>query len=92
VPTTGAAIEPPRHANASRGKRRRLEALTRSVAFTGGGETYALNWRSDPRLLAILARTVQRELKARLDRASQSSRRARKPTPAVRTGRRPIAH
>jgi len=29
------------------------------------GDTYALDWRSDPRLLAILARSVKREREAR---------------------------
>src|SRR5437879_13439776 len=30
-----------------------------------GGDTYALDWRSDPRLLAILARATRRELQVR---------------------------
>jgi hypothetical protein len=30
-----------------------------------GGDTYALDWRSDPHLLAILARTARRERRAR---------------------------
>jgi len=30
-----------------------------------GGDTYALDWRSDPHLLAILARAARRERRAR---------------------------
>jgi hypothetical protein len=46
----------------------RGDARVRSVATPGvhrGGDTDALDWRSDPRLLAILARGVKRERAAR---------------------------
>jgi hypothetical protein len=49
-----------------------------------GGDTYALDWRSDPHLLAILARAARRELQAReegqsrwrRDELDESTRRA----------------
>ncbi len=46
----------------------RQEVRVRSVAVPRvhrGGDTDALDWRSDPHLLAILARGAQRERKAR---------------------------
>jgi hypothetical protein len=46
------------------------DARVRSVATPGvyrGGDTDALDWRSDRRLLAILARGVKREREARED-------------------------
>ena len=46
----------------------RLDVRVRSVAVPRvhrGGDTDALDWRSDPHLLAILARGVKREREAR---------------------------
>ncbi len=50
------------------GREPRQDERVRSVAVPRvhrGGDTDALDWRSDPRLLAILARGAQRERKAR---------------------------
>jgi len=52
-----------------------------------GGDTYALDWRSDPRLLAILARATRRELQAREEGQSRW-RRAELEQPALQAGRR----
>jgi hypothetical protein len=57
-----------RNPSAHSNRQPRQDALTRAVALIGGGDTYALNWRSDPRLLAILARAAHRERNARGDR------------------------
>jgi hypothetical protein len=46
----------------------RQDVRVRSVAVPRvhrGGDTFALDWRSDPHLLAILARGVKREREAR---------------------------
>ena len=50
------------------GRRRETRQTARSVAVPRmhrGGDTYALAWRSDPRLLAILTRCAEREREAR---------------------------
>jgi hypothetical protein len=70
--------EPLRRGNPTPIRPLRQEAPTLR-APTSRGDTYALNWRSDPRLLAILARTVQREMKARADRAPPPNRLPREP-------------
>jgi hypothetical protein len=63
----------------------RQDVRVRSVAVPRahiGGDTDALDWRSDPHLLAILARGVKREREARekdhfrRDKLAQSARRA----------------
>lgn len=49
-------------------RKTRQGVRVRSVAVPRprvGGDTDALDWRSDPRLLAILARSVKREREAR---------------------------
>src|SRR2546421_8569497 len=51
------------------------------------GDTYALDWRSDPRLLAILARATRRELQAREEGQSRW-RRAELDQPALQARRR----
>ena len=51
-----------------------------------GGDTDALDWRSDPRLLAILARGVKREREARDD---DQFRRDELDQPARRAGALP---
>jgi hypothetical protein len=48
----------------SRGMRQRVRSLT-ATRVHRGGDTDALDWRSDPHLLAILARVAQRERAAR---------------------------
>jgi hypothetical protein len=52
-----------------------------------GGDTYALDWRSDPHLLAILARSARRELQARKEGQSRW-RRAELEQPALQARRR----
>jgi hypothetical protein len=52
-----------------------------------GGDTYALDWRSDPRLLAILARTARRERRAREEGQSRW-RRDELDQPALQARRR----
>src|SRR5437016_14027949 len=52
-----------------------------------GGDTYALDWRSDPRLLAILARATRRELQAR-EEGQSLWRRAELDQPALQARRR----
>jgi len=52
----------------ARSRGMRQYARVRSVGVPGlhrSGDTDALDWRSDPRLLAILARVAQRERSAR---------------------------
>ena len=52
----------------ARSRETRQDVRARSVAVARvhrGGDTDALDWRSDPRLLAILARVAQRERSAR---------------------------
>jgi hypothetical protein len=52
----------------ARSRETRQDVRVRSVAVPRvhrGGATDALDWRSDPRLLAILARGVKREREAR---------------------------
>jgi hypothetical protein len=52
----------------ARSRETRQDVRVRSVAVARariGGDTAALDWRSDPRLLAILARGVKREREAR---------------------------
>jgi hypothetical protein len=51
-----------------------------------GGDTDALDWRSDPHLLAILARSVKRE---REGRDTNQFRRDELDQPALRPGARP---
>jgi hypothetical protein len=67
----------------------RRNVRVRSVAVPRariGGDTDALDWRSDPHLLAILARGVKRELDAR--KKEQFGRNELDP-PARRAGTRP---
>jgi hypothetical protein len=52
-----------------------------------GGDTYALDWRSDPRLLAILARAARRELQAR-EEGQSLWRRTELDQPALQARRR----
>ena len=66
----------------------RQDVRARSVAVPRahiGGDTDALDWRSDPHLLAILARGVKREREARDD---DQFRRDELDQPARRTGAR----
>ena len=50
----------------SRQVRRTVRARSVAVPWVhGGGHTYALDWRSDRHLLAILTRCVEREREAR---------------------------
>ena len=51
-----------------------------------GGDTDALDWHSDPHLLAILARSVKREREAR---ETDQFRRDERDHPARRAGARP---
>jgi hypothetical protein len=53
-----------------------------------GGDTYALDWRADPHLLAILARAARRQLQAR-ELGQSRWRRAEPDEPALQAGRRP---
>jgi hypothetical protein len=79
----------------TRSRRVRSYARVRSLAprTRRGGDTDALDWRSDPRLLAILARLAQRERAARekdqlpwrRDELDQQARRRRD-----RAGFRPV--
>jgi len=52
-----------------------------------GGDTYALDWRAEPHLLAILARATRRELQAR-ELGQSRWRRAELDQPALQAGRR----
>jgi len=52
-----------------------------------GGDTYALDWRADPHLRAILARAARRELQAR-ELGQSRWRRAELDEPALQAGRR----
>jgi hypothetical protein len=52
-----------------------------------GGDTYSLDWRADPDLLAILARATRRELQAREEGQSRW-RRAELDQPTLQAGRR----
>jgi len=56
-----------------------------------GGDTDALDWRSDPHLLAILARGVKREREAR-EKDQFPWRREELDQPARRAGARPHRH
>ena len=56
-----------------------------------GGDTDALDWRSDPHLLAILARGVKREREAR-EKDQFPRRRDELDQPAGRAGARPHRH
>jgi hypothetical protein len=56
-----------------------------------GGDTDALDWRSDPQLLAILARCVEREREAR-EKDQLPRRRDGLVQPALRARRRPDRH
>jgi len=56
-----------------------------------GGDTDALDWRSDPHLLAILARGVKREREAR-EKDQFPWRRDELDQPARRAGARPHRH
>jgi hypothetical protein len=56
------------HPAGARSRETHQNVRVRSVAVPRGrigGDTDALDWRSDPRLLAILARSVKREREAR---------------------------
>jgi hypothetical protein len=67
-------------------------ARVRSVAAPRAhisGDTDALGWRSDPRLLAIVVRGVKRE---RAAREKDQFRRDELDQPARRTGARPHRH
>ena len=63
--------EPPRARDRPAGARSRKTGQNIGVGSVGvprvhrGGDTDALDWRSDPHLLAILARGVKREREAR---------------------------
>jgi hypothetical protein len=77
----------PRGRTPSRGMRQ--YARVRSVAVPRahiGGDTDALDWRSDPRLLAILAQGIKREREAR---EKDQFRRDELGQPALRAGARP---
>jgi hypothetical protein len=71
----------------------RQDVRVRSVAVPRahiGGDTDALDWRSDPHLLAILARGVKREREARTDQLPW--RRDELHQPARRAGASPHRH
>jgi hypothetical protein len=73
----------------ARSRETRRDARVRSVAAPRariGGDTDALDWRSDPHLLAILARGVKREREAR---EKDQFRRDELGQPARRAGARP---
>ncbi len=73
----------------ARSRETRQDVRVRSVAVPRahiGGDTYALDWRSDPHLLAILARGVKREREAR---EKDHFRRDELDQPARRAGARP---
>jgi hypothetical protein len=72
-----------------RSRETRQDVRARSVAVPRvhrGGDTDALDWRSDPHLLAILARSVKREREAR---EKGQFRRDELDQPARRAGPRP---
>src|SRR2546429_3733602 len=74
-----------------RDRETRQDAAVGSVAVPRahiGGDTDALDWRSDPHLLAILARGVKRERQAR-EKDQFPQRRDGLGQPAVRAHRRP---
>jgi hypothetical protein len=75
----------------ARSRETRQDVRVRSVAVPHahiGGDTDALDWRSDPHLLAILARGVKREREAR--EKDQFPRRRDGPgQPALRAHRHP---
>jgi hypothetical protein len=69
----------------------RQDVRVRSLAVPRahlGGDTDALDWRSDPHLLAILARGVKREREAR-EKGQLAWRRYELQQPARRAGARP---
>jgi len=75
----------------ARSRGTRQDVRVRSVAIPRvqrGGDTYALDWRSDPHLLAILARAVKREREAR-EKGRFAWRRDELDQPARRAGARP---
>jgi hypothetical protein len=73
----------------SRGMRKYVGVRSASVPLMPrGGDTDALDWRSDPRLLAILARAAQRERAAR-EKDPFARRRDGLGQPAERARRRP---
>jgi len=75
----------------ARSRETRQEDRVRSVAVPRvqrGGDTDALDWRSDPHLLAILARGAQREWDAR-ETDQFAWRRDELDQPARRAGARP---
>jgi hypothetical protein len=75
----------------ARSRETRQDARVRSVAVPRahiGGDTDALDWRSDPHLLAILARGVKREREAR-ENVQLPQRREGLGQPALRAHRRP---
>jgi hypothetical protein len=74
----------------ARRREMRQDARVRSVAVPRGhrgGDTYALDWRADPHLLAILARSARRELRAR-ELGQSRWRRAELGEPALQADRR----
>jgi hypothetical protein len=75
----------------ARSRETRQDVRVRSAAVPRahiGGDTDALDWRSDPHLLAILARCVKREREAR-ERDQFPQRRDGLGQPALRAHRRP---
>jgi hypothetical protein len=75
----------------ARSRETRQNVGVRSVAVPRvyrGGDTDALDWRSDPHLLAILARGVKREQEAR-EKDQFPGRRDELDQPARRAGARP---
>jgi hypothetical protein len=73
----------------ARSRETRQDVRLRPVAAlrVPGGDTDALDWRSDPRLLAILARGVKREREAR--EKDQLPRRRDERTSQPKAGARP---
>ena len=75
----------------ARSRATRQDVRVRSVGVPRahiGGDTDALDWRSDPHLLAILARGVKREREAR-EKDQFPQRRDGLGQPALRAHRRP---
>jgi hypothetical protein len=73
----------------ARSRETRYDVRVRSVAIPRahlGGDTDALDWRSDPHLLAIRARSLKREREAR---ETDQFRRDELDQPARRAGARP---
>ena len=84
-------LQPRDRAAGARSRETRQDVRVRSVAVPRvhhGGDTDALDWRSDPHLLAILARGAQREREAR-EKDQFPWRRDEPDQPARRAGARP---